>query len=53
MEFLEQHAEYVVLWVTVVVWVGIAAFLLWIERRLQAVERSVERSDERRRSWAE
>ncbi len=44
MAFLEQHAEYVVLWVTLVVWAGVAALLVWVEQRLQRVEQWVERN---------
>jgi cytochrome c-type biogenesis protein CcmH/NrfF len=49
MGFLETHAEYVVLWVTLVVWFGIAASLLWMERRLRRVEQQMERTREQRR----
>ncbi|MEN3026454.1 MAG: hypothetical protein ABDH31_01950 [Chlorobiota bacterium] len=43
MEFLSQHSEYVVLWVVLVVWAGVAGLLLWVERRLRRVERYLER----------
>ncbi|MCS7176925.1 MAG: hypothetical protein NZ960_04800 [Candidatus Kapabacteria bacterium] len=43
MEFLSQHSEYVVLWVVLAVWAGVAGLLLWVERRLRRVERYLER----------
>lgn len=50
MEFLERHAEYVVLWVTLVVWLGIAGLLLWLEGRVRRLERFLEREDKPMRS---
>ncbi len=38
MEFLTVNAPYVVLWVALTVWAGIAGFLLWLERRLRRLE---------------
>ncbi len=43
MEFLEQHGEYVVFWVVLVVWAGVAGLLLWVERRLRRLQRVWER----------
>jgi hypothetical protein len=49
MEFLERHGEYVVLWVTLVVWAGVAVFLFGLERRLRRVEQEMERNREQQR----
>lgn len=47
--FLEQNAGYVVLWVTLIVWAGIAGLLVAVETRLRRLERSVERTAEQER----
>ncbi len=42
MAFLEHHAAYVVLSVTLVVWAGIAALLIAVEARLRRLQQLVE-----------
>jgi len=44
MEFLASQAHYVVLWVALTVWAGIAGFLLWLERRLRRLETVLEQA---------
>jgi hypothetical protein len=43
-EFLTVQAPYVVLWVTLTVWAGIAVFLLWLEHRLRRLEAVLEQA---------